>query len=130
MFGKSKITLQNEIKYLENRIKSLEIDLESERRVVKGYEKLDREKRINQDLENAARREPVMIDFDKVDVWSIERAHKDGTNYTIVGVLESYSENGALVKRSKDYKYYVNSDGHNRIIAAYEAHRAKKEKKK
>lgn len=126
MFGKSKITLQNEIKFLENKIRRLEEDLESERRIVRGYEKRDREKCVNLGMENAAREEPVMIDFSKVDVWSIERMHKDGVNFTIVSVL--HNVNGNTV--SKEYRYHVNSDGHKRIIAAYEAHRAKKDKKK
>lgn len=126
MFGKSKLTLRNEIKYLENKIDRLEIDLKYEREIVKEYEKRDREKCVNNDLYLAARREPVMIDFDKVEVWSIERVHKDGHNYTIVSVLQDVNGN----KVSKEYRYYVNSDGHNRIIAAYEAHRAKKDKKK
>ena len=125
MFGKSKLTLQNEIKYLENRIRQLENDLECERRIVRGYEKRDREKSANWCLEQAAREEPVMIDFDKVNVWSIERDHRDGKNITVVGILQE--ENGNKV--SKDFRYNTNSDGHKRIIAAYEAHRAKKGKK-
>jgi hypothetical protein len=128
MFGKSKITLQNEIKYLEKKIKRLEIDLESERSVLKGYDELYREKSVNQMLERSAREEPVMIDFDKVNVWSIERNHIDGKNITVVGVLEEYSSDGAILTKSNDYRYNTNSDGHKRIIAAYEAHRAKKEK--
>lgn len=130
MFGKSKLTLRNEIKYLENKIERLEIDLKYEREIVKGYEKRDRENNINWCVMNAAREEPAMIDFDKVDVWSIERIHKDGVNHTIVSVLEQQNENGVILKKSKEYRYYVNSDGHKRLIAAYEAHRAKKDKKK
>jgi hypothetical protein len=125
MFGKSKLTLQNEIEYHKNRIRQLEDDLECERRIVRGYEKRDREKCINLGMENAAREEPVMIDFDKVNVWSIERIHRDDKNFTIVSVL--HNQNDGTV--SKEYRYYVNSDGHKRIIAAYEAHRAKKGKK-
>jgi hypothetical protein len=128
MFGKSKITLQNEIKYLEKKIKRLERDLEIERSVLKGYDELYREKSVNQMLERSAREEPVMIDFDKVNVWSIERNHIDGKNITVVGVLEEYSSDGAILTKSNDYRYNTNSDGHKRIIAAYEAHRAKKEK--
>jgi hypothetical protein len=128
MFGKSKITLQNEIKYLEKKIKRLERDLEIERSVLKGYDELYREKSVNQMLERSAREEPVMIDFDKVNVWSIERNHIDGKNITVVGVLEEYSSDGAILTKSHDYRYNTNSDGHKRIIAAYEAHRAKKEK--
>lgn len=122
MFGKSKITLQNEIKYLENKIKRLEHDYHS---IVKGYEKQIKQNEVNAYLENSAREEPVMIDFDKVNVWSIERIHKEGKNHTIVSVLQGVQS--AAV--SKEYNYYVNSDGHKRIIAAYEAHRAKKGKK-
>lgn len=125
MFGKSKITLQNEIKYLENKIKRLEIDLKCEREIVRGYGKLDRERSANWCLEQAAREEPVMIDFDKVNVWSIERDHRDGKNITVVGVLQEVNGN----KVSKEFHYNTNSDGHKRIIAAYEAHRAKKGKK-
>jgi hypothetical protein len=126
MFGKSKLTLQNEIKYLENRIQYLETDLKCERNIIRGYEKRDREKCVNQSLEAAAREEPIMIDFDKVDVWSIERDHRDGRNITIVSVLQDVDGN----KVSKDYRYNTNSDGHKRIVAAYEAHRLKKGKKK
>jgi hypothetical protein len=125
MFGKSKLTLQNEIKHLENKIKRLEIDLKCEREIVRGYEKIDREKSTNWCLEQAAREEPVMIDFDKVNVWSIEREHTNGKNITVVGVLQEVNGN----KVSKDFRYNTNSDGHKRIIAAYEVHRAKKGKK-
>jgi peroxiredoxin len=71
-----------------------------------------------------------MIDFDKVNVWSIERDHIDGNNVTVVGVLEQHNDKGVILTKSREYRYNTNSDGHKRIIAAYEVHMAKKEKKK
>ena len=129
MFGESKQKLKNEIKYLENKIKMLEEQLEYSRKTINDGFKEDTKKRTLESLELAARKEPVMIDFDKVDVWSIERMHRDGKNYTIVGTLEPRVDNGVVVKRHKEYNYFVNSDGHQRLIAAYEAHRMKKGKK-
>jgi hypothetical protein len=130
MFGKSKAILRNEIKYLENKIKTLEESVETWRRICSDKDKTERNKNFIHELELAARNEPIMIDFDKVNVWSIERDHTDGNNVTVVGVLEQHNDKGVILTKSKEYRYNTNSDGHKRIIAAYEVHMAKKEKKK
>ena len=110
MFG-----YKTKIKNLEARIAELEEELETEQRHKEGEEVLK---------EQTDRNAKFLIDWSKIDVFSIERQYnyKGDSSVTLIGYWALI--NG--IKTCKEWVLYCSIERHNELVEEYKAFKGKK----
>lgn len=126
---------------LQARISELEWKLNYEQgcveRYKRWYEELRNKEAHKEEMKRAqleARSAPVIIDWDNVDVFSVERMHTRNNlecmPYTVIGYWKNVNENGIMVKKTGEWIYQVNDVGHHKIAEEFKEYIDKKGKKK
>jgi len=124
--GKQILKMKNdEIYALKRKVDDLTVDLKWARSELESTRKA---------YAADARSAPVIIDWDNVDVFSVERMHTRNNlecmPYTVIGYWKNVNENGIMVKKTGEWIYQVNDVGHHKIAEEFKEYIAKKVKKK
>lgn len=102
-------------------------DLKSKIALLEG--KLKWYEEYNKVLEDSARSAPIGIDFQKLNVFSVERnINQDKLPFTIVGYLieTPYKDDSGMVRYTKQVKewfYHCDDERHQQLVKEFEEHK-------
>lgn len=124
--GKQILKIKNsEIATLKNEIELLKIDLKWAKEEAKQWKELEA---------NLARSAPVVIDWDSIEVFSVERMHirdrQPCVPYTVIGYWKNVNENGIMIRKVGEWQYQIDDANHRILAEQFKNHLDKKAKKK